>query len=91
MRFFAKGDPLQASCRESDRVEWSQRIQAWMPAINASWWLLQFAIARSSILAAYFGFAVELTKARPLGPMPLTWIITGSRTSTKCGMFAGSV
>jgi hypothetical protein len=41
--------------------------------------------------AVYFGFAAGLTKARPLGPVPLTWITTGSRTSTKCGMFAGSV
>src|SRR5262249_267843 len=38
----------------------------------------------------YFAFWAP-TKARPLGPTPLTWMITESCTSTKCGMLAGSV
>lgn len=38
----------------------------------------------------YFVFWAS-TKARPLGPTPLTWMTTASRTSTKCGTLAGSV
>src|SRR5882724_4335314 len=38
----------------------------------------------------YFVFWAP-TKARPLGPTPLTWMTTASRTSTKCGRLAGSV
>src|SRR5262249_31254287 len=40
---------------------------------------------------AYRVLLAGSTKARPLGPMPLPWMITGSRTSTKCATFAGSV
>jgi hypothetical protein len=39
----------------------------------------------------YLGLSAGLTNLRPLGPVPLTWISTGSRTSTKWATFAGSV
>jgi hypothetical protein len=42
-------------------------------------------------LCSYFGLSAGLTNLRPLGPLPLTWITTGSRTSTKWGTLAGSV
>jgi len=41
--------------------------------------------------ARYFGLSAELTNVRPLGPVPFTWMITGSFTSTKWTTFAGSV
>src|SRR5262249_29236730 len=37
------------------------------------------------------GVAAVSRNFRVLGPMPLTWISTGSRTSMKCAKLAGSV